>query len=234
VEPSPQPTVDARQVAHAVAELRARVLVRSQGRPVQLIAVTKGFGADAIAAAVAAGCDAIGENYAQELIPKIAEHLATASDLARPEVHFIGQLQRNKVRSLASVVDVWQTVDRPSLVDEITRRAPGARIFVQVNTTAEAGKGGCEMAATPMVVDAAKQAGLVVEGLMTIGPTSGDPVETAAAFAKLRDLADRQGLVGCSMGMSGDLDTALDHGATHVRIGSALFGERPRRRASMG
>jgi PLP dependent protein len=234
VADQPPPTIDSRAVAENIAAVLARIRVHAGDRPVQLIAVTKGFGADAISAAVAGGCTAIGENYAQELNRKYAEHRASRPDLPPPEIHFIGHLQRNKVRSLASVVDVWQTVDRPSLVDEVARRAPGARVFVQVNTTAESAKGGCAPDDTATVVDAARQAGLNVEGLMTIGPTSTDPVGTGAAFALLRGLADREGLIGCSMGMSADLEIALDHGATHVRIGSALFGERPHRDAPIG
>ena len=221
-------SVDPVAVADAIAAVRSRIASLAGDRPVQLIAVTKGFGPDAIIAAVAGGCTAIGENYAQELIPKLAE---LPPELPRPAVHFIGQLQSNKVRSLAPIVDVWQTVDRDSLVSEIARRAPAARVFVQVNTTAEAEKGGCSPDATAAVVDACTAAGLIVEGLMTVGPTSGDRSATHAAFGLLRSLADAQGLEGCSMGMSGDLDIALEHGATHVRIGSALFGERPQRGA---
>ena len=103
-------------------------------RAVELIAVTKGFGIDAVTAAVAAGCTSIGENYAQELRDKFA---LIPPDSVRPQVHFIGQLQTNKVKAIAHLVDVWQSVDRVSLADEIARRAPGATVFIQVNTTAE-------------------------------------------------------------------------------------------------
>jgi len=216
--------VDPAAVAASVAAVTARISELSWGRDVHLIAVTKGFGADAIEAAVGAGCTMIGENYAQELQHKMA---ALGADVAKPEVHFIGQLQTNKVRLVASLVDVWQTVDRPSVVAEITRRAPGATVFVQVNTTAETSKGGCSPDDTEALVERARTAGLVVSGLMTVGPTSGDQQQTADAFGELRALADRLGLDGCSMGMSGDYETAILHGATHVRIGSALFGARP-------
>ena len=109
-----------------------------------VLAVTKGFGPEAIAAAVTAGCPAVGENYAQELLAKLDAlgELDAAGD-RRPEVHFIGRLQSRKVRALAGVVDVWQTIDRPVLVDEVARRAPGARIMVQVNVSDEPQKGGC-------------------------------------------------------------------------------------------
>lgn len=218
------PLIDPAAVAAAVRSVTARIRELARGRDVQLIAVTKGFGADAIEAAVSAGCSAIGENYAQELKHKLA---TLGTGVVKPTVHFIGQLQTNKVRLVAPLVDVWQTVDRASVVAEIARRAAGATVFVQVNTTDEAGKGGCRPDQTEGLVDRCRTSGLVVEGLMTVGPTSADPVRTAQAFGELRELADRLGLTGCSMGMSGDYETAIVHGATHVRIGSALFGARP-------
>jgi pyridoxal phosphate enzyme (YggS family) len=230
--------IDPAAVAEAVAAVRARIDTAAAARPasaapVQLIAVTKGFGADAIIAACAAGCAAIGENYGQELQQKMGELQAVDTSL-QPEVHFIGQLQTNKVRSIAALVDVWQTVDRPALVDEIAQRAPGARVFIQVNTTAESSKGGCEPAEAGALVRQCVQAGLRTEGLMTVGPTSADPTRTAQAFAELRTLADGLGLAGLSMGMSGDFELAIANGATHVRIGGALFGPRPNRRARIG
>ena len=227
-------SVDAAAVAEAVAKVEERIRAVAGARHVQLVAVTKGFGADAIIAAVAAGCTAIGENYAQELQHKAAD-LATAGVAdVRPEVHFIGQLQTNKVRLIASMVDVWETVDRLALADEIAKRAPGARVYVQVNTTGEVGKGGCAPDATAALAEHCGRKGLRVEGLMTVGPTSGDHDQTSAAFAALAVLADGIGLAGRSMGMSGDYELAIAHGATHVRIGSALFGPRPVRRAQMG
>lgn len=224
-------TVDPLVVARSVASVRDTIRNLAGGRAIVLIAVTKGFGADAVEAAVAAGCTAIGENYAQELVAKMAN---LAADLARPEVHFIGRLQTNKVRTIASLVDVWQSVDRVSLADEIARRAPGARVFVQVNTTGEPAKGGCEPEATLALVQHCRDAQLRVEGLMTVGPTSGDVAGTHDAFALLRKLADDVGVGGCSMGMSADLDIAIEHGATHVRVGNALFGPRPQPRAHIG
>ena len=172
-------------------------------------------------AAAAAGCRAIGENYAQELVVKAP--VAAAAGLA---VHFIGQLQTNKVRQLAGLVDVWETVDRPRLVAELARRAPGAHILVQVDTTGEAGKGGCPVADVPALVAAATDAGLVVDGLMTVGPTQGGPEAARPGFRTCRRLADDLGLVTCSMGMSGDLEVAVAEGATQVRVGTALFGTR--------
>ena len=120
-----------------------------------IVAVTKGFGPDAVAAAAAAGCRAIGENYAQELATKAGP--AAEAGLA---VHFIGRLQSNKVRLLAGHVDVFETIDRPSLVAELAKRAPGATVLVQVNATGETGKGGCRPADVAGLVEACVAAGL--------------------------------------------------------------------------
>ena len=134
---------DAAAVADHVAEVRARIAAAG-GREVELVAVTKTFPVEAIRAAVAAGCTAIGENYAQELVAKVAALTAAGcAEGERPEVHFIGHVQTNKVRMLAPVVTVWETVDRAAIVDEIAKRAPGARVFVQVNVSGEQQKHGC-------------------------------------------------------------------------------------------
>lgn len=217
-------TVDPSAVARAITGIQQRIRDLAGDRPVHLVAVTKGFGSDAIRAAVAAGCSMVGESYAQELVAKVAE----LDDLAAmPAVHFIGQLQTNKVRQLARLVDVWQTIDRRSLADEIAHRAAGATVMVQVNATAEADKGGCPPADVAALVAHCWSVGLVVDGLMTIGPTSQDRRATVDAFTLVRRLVDEHGLASCSMGMSGDMELALELGATHIRIGSAVFGERP-------
>lgn len=210
------------EIMERVAVVRERI-ERAGGANVKILAVTKGFGADAIVAAVAAGVIDVGENYAQEAVVKVGEAVARG---AVPCVHFIGHLQSNKVRILAPVVDVWQTVDRPSIIAELARRAPAARVFVQVNATGESSKGGCRLDAVDSVVAAATHAGLRVEGLMTIGPTATDTAATRAAFAATRAAVDRLGLAGCSMGMSDDLEIAVGEGSTIVRVGTALFGRR--------
>ncbi|CAB4691138.1 MAG: YggS family pyridoxal phosphate-dependent enzyme [Actinobacteria bacterium] len=209
-------------VAERVQHIRERIL-RAGGGDVGIVAVTKGFGVEAIAAAVAAGITMVGENYAQEAVPKV---LRARADGLEFSTHFIGHLQSNKVRSLAPVVDVWQTIDRASLVDEVAGRAVGARVFVQVNATGEDTKFGCLPGDVAALVGSAFAAGVVVEGLMAMGPTDGDAARTRAAFATTRALADRLGLRECSMGMSADLEIAVAEGATLVRIGSALFGPR--------
>ena len=214
-------------VAAALDDVRRRIRAAG-GDPedVSVLAVTKGFGIDAIDAAVAAGVREIGENYAQELLSK-AEALDRHGDSIR--VHFIGQLQTNKVRALVGRVHRYETVDRPSLVREIAKRDPAARLLVQVDTTGEPGKGGCAEPDVAALVDRAVRAGLTVEGLMTVGPTIGGPEAARPGFRRVRRLVDELGLRECSMGMSADLEVAVAEGSTQVRVGTALFGPRPSR-----
>ncbi len=230
-----QAALDAR-VAASVADVRDRI-VRAGGRDVRLVGVTKTFGPDAVIAAARAGCDGVGENYAQETVAKWAalhDLLGVDGVAALPPLHFIGQLQSNKVRTLASLVSVYETIDRRSLLAELAKRCPGARILVQVDATGEAGKGGCPTTDVPSLVVEAIERGLHVEGLMTVGPTYGGPEAAQRGFRAVRALADRLGLETCSMGMSDDLEVAVACGATEVRVGSALFGPRPPQRGTGG
>lgn len=213
------------EIARRWLDTRRRLDERSSG--VELVAVTKTFPCDSWAAVVRAGGHDVGENYAQELLTKSREYAERFADLPPPRVHFIGRLQSNKVRALASVVDLWQTVDRTSLIVEIARWAPGAHVLVQVNATDEPDKGGCPPERVGALVAEARGSGLVVDGLMVVGPTDGNPDRARRAFAHVRRLADDEGLRVCSMGMSADLDIALEEGSTMVRVGSALFGDRP-------
>lgn len=166
----------------------------------------------------------IGENYAQELLAKLA---ALDDRDSLPAIHFIGRLQSNKIRHLAGVVDVWESADRPSLFDAIARRQPGATVLIQVNATGEHGKGGCPPAEVEALADHARTLNLNLNGLMTVGPTNGDPAATRRAFELTRRLTTDLALPTCSMGMTDDLDLALDAGTTRVRVGTALFGPRP-------
>ena len=221
-------TIDAAAVAGNVAAIRAAIEARTDRR-VSLVAVTKGFDEGAVSAALAAGADGVGENYAQEMVAKAAA-LGPERPLERERTavpwHFIGQLQRNKVKVIAPLgVVLWQTIDRGDLARELARRETGARVLVQVNTTAEAQKGGCEPSEAPALVEQCRTLGLAVEGLMTIGP-AGEPEDARPGFRLLRRIADDLGLPGCSMGMSADFEVAVDEGATIVRIGSRLFGPR--------
>ncbi|MEO5724210.1 MAG: YggS family pyridoxal phosphate-dependent enzyme [Ilumatobacteraceae bacterium] len=209
-------------VVERLAAVRRRIVAAAGGlgRDVEVVAVTKTFGVEAVWAAYRAGCIAIGENYAQETVDKLA-------GLTRPfRVHFIGQLQSNKVRRLAGLVDVYETVDRSSIASEIARRAPGAEVLVQVDTTGEPGKGGCRVADVGALVAEARDCGLKVSGLMTVGPTTGGAEAARDGFRRVRALVDELGLTVCSMGMSGDFEVAVEEGSNQVRIGSALFGER--------
>lgn len=211
--------IDPQEVALRVQQIRSEV-ARASSSPVAIIAVTKTFGHDAIRAAVLAQCDAVGENYAQEVLAKVAE---APIDLP---VHFIGAIQSNKVRQLAPYISLWQGVDRLSVISEIGKRAPGAEILLQVNTTNEDTKSGVTPAEVESLLAAGQDAGLVVRGLMTIGPTSGDSAEAEKAFLSLRSLADSLDLAECSMGMSDDYLVAVACGSTMIRIGSRLFGPR--------
>lgn len=214
----------------SIAEIRDRLsrvrehIARAGGHDVEIVAVTKGFGADLVQRAVSAGCQRIGESYAQEWVAK-------SSQLGnpRPTVHFIGRLQTNKVRALAGIVDVVESVDRASLIDELARRLPSVTVLVQVNATNEDGKGGCRPSETESLVEHARHAGLHVDGLMTVGPTEGGPEAARRPFAEVRALCDRLSLPTCSMGMSDDYEIAVAEGSTRVRVGSVLFGARPLR-----
>lgn len=214
-------------IQDALASVRAR-LARAGGHDVRIVAVTKGFGPHAIVSAASAGLLDIAESYAQEVVAKLPE-VEPGDLLAGLDVHFIGRLQTNKVRLLAPWITRWDSLDRTSVIDEVARRRPGARVLIQVNSTGEADKGGAAPAEVEALVGRAREAGLCVEGLMTVGPTALGPQAAAPGFAAVRALVDRLGLTVCSMGMSDDLEVAVAHGSTEVRIGSALFGSRPRR-----
>jgi pyridoxal phosphate enzyme (YggS family) len=201
-------------------------IVAAGGNDVAILGVTKGHPPEAIDAAVAAGITRIGENYSQELVDKMTGERSERLH-GRVELHFIGQLQTNKVRHLVELVDVYETVDRPALVNELAKRVPGARVLVQVNSTGEPQKGGCLPGDTEGLAEQATAAGLVVEGLMTVGPTEGGPEAARPAFRDVRRLCDRLGLATCSMGMSDDFLVAVHEGSTLVRLGSVLFGMRP-------
>lgn len=214
------------RVGQGLAHVRDRIVAAGGDlAAVRIVAVTKGFGPEAMAAALANGAADVGENYAQEAVTKMG---ALAADRAALRLHFIGHLQSNKVKLLAPHVALWQTVDRPSIADAVARHAPGAEVLVQVNVSDEPQKGGCAPGAAAALVDAAVGRGLTVRGLMTVGRT-GTPAEARPGFALLRSLCDRMHLPVCSMGMTDDLDVAVAEGATMVRVGSALFGMRPSR-----
>lgn len=210
------------EVARRLAAVRGRI-ESAGGDPerITIIGVTKGFDASAVRAATTAGLVDLGESYAQEAVSKIAD--LEPSEPA-PRWHWVGRMQRNKVRQVAEHVALWHSVDRTSLAVEIARRAPGAAVLVQVNTSGEVTKAGCAPEATADLVAAARAEGLDVRGLMTIAAPGAEAA--TEGFGLLARLADDLGLPERSMGMSGDLEQAVAAGTTMVRVGTALFGDR--------
>lgn len=215
----------AADVATQVGVVRERIAAAAQraGRDpadVTLVAAAKTVETARVVELLGAGVRDVGENRAQEL-------LARAPELARepvpPRWHFVGRLQRNKVAGLAAWVSLWQSVDREPLGAAIARRAPGAAVLVEVNLGEESQKGGCAPSHVPALVDALRDQRLEVQGLMTVHPQAGDPRRW---FASLQTLGARLGLAELSMGMSDDYELAVEEGATIVRVGRALFGER--------
>lgn len=192
---------------------------------VTLVAVSKTKGAADIIPLLAAGQRVFGENRVQEAAEKWPALREAHPDI---KLHLIGQLQSNKAADAAALFDAIHSVDRPSLVTALARACDAAgrqpQLFVQVNIGDEAQKGGCAILALPALLNAAKDAGLTIGGLMAIPPAGTEP---APYFALLSELADRHSLPLRSMGMSSDFQTAIMLGATHIRVGTALFGDRP-------
>ena len=219
--------VDPALIAERLATVRERI-ERAGGDvdEVRIMAVTKAFGPEVVVGAVEAGLDLLGESYVQEFVGKIRD--LPADIAAKPKWHFVGRLQRNKVRLLPSEVEVIHSIDRRSLATEVGRRRPGQQIMVQVNISGEPQKGGCLIADTSDLVEFCVAADLQVVGLMGIGSVSAEEV-LASQFRALRSLVDEIGLEECSIGMTDDLETAVRAGSTMVRVGSALFGPRPSR-----
>lgn len=213
-------TITPGSVAAALASVRERIAAAGGGDDVRVLPVTKSFGPEAVETVRILGFGAVGENYAQEVVAKRAAFHGI-------EVHFIGQLQTNKVRQLAGLVSVYETVDRQRLAEEIAKRDPGARVMIQVDATGEEGKGGCPLDRVDELVAVVRSLGLDLVGLMTVGPTVGGPEAARSGFRAVRAAADRLGLRECSMGMTDDLEVAVQEGSTQIRIGSALFGARP-------
>ena len=215
-------------VAERLSEVRARIATAASaaGRDpgdITLVAVSKEVDIDAVVEAADAGQRDFGENRAQELEKKVVALETMPALPFAPAWHFIGRLQRNKIKSVAGAVTLWQSVDRTQIGEAIARHAPGARVLVQVNVGGEEQKGGCEAREAPGIVESLTRLGLRVEGLMTVPPQLGDP---RPHFAALRDLATGLDLRTLSMGMSGDFEAAISEGATVVRVGTAVFGAR--------
>jgi hypothetical protein len=213
-----------RQVRERIARAARRVGRRPE--EITLVAVTKVFPASAIREAYELGVRDFGENYVQEFESKYPE----VSGLAGVRFHFVGHLQSNKARRAAELFHVIQTVDTAKLarrLNEAGRRMP---VMIEVKLSEEGSKSGASPEELPALVDALRGCEhLELRGLMTMPPWSDDAEESRPFFARLRRLAQEVGLPGLSMGMSHDLEVAIEEGATCVRVGTALFG--PRRRA---
>src|SRR5690348_13364651 len=219
-------------LAERLAGVRGRIAAaaRAVGRDpagVTLVAVSKTHDAAAVSTAIAAGQRVFGENRVQEAQGKYPALKAAHPDLV---LHLIGPLQSNKVKDAVALFDVIESVDRPKLAEALAREMERAgrrpRCFVQVNTGEEPQKAGVlPAAADAFIKECREQWRLPVEGLMCIPPLDQEP---SPHFALLREMARRHGLPELSMGMSADYETAIRLGATHVRVGTAIFGERAR------
>lgn len=189
-----------------------------------LIAISKTHPAEAILPLIEAGQRVFGENRVQEAADKWPALREGRSGI---ELHLVGRLQSNKADDAVALFDCIHSLDRPSLVAALARAMDKAgrrvRCFVQVNIGAEEQKGGCAIAELPALLAEARAAEIPLLGLMCVPPLG---IEAAPFFALLGKLADDNGLTGLSMGMSDDFETAVTLGATHVRVGSALFGAR--------
>ncbi|MDQ0137943.1 pyridoxal phosphate enzyme (YggS family) [Neorhizobium galegae] len=217
-------------VEERLRDVKARIgkAERLSKRPVgsvTLVAVSKTFDAEDIRPVIAAGQRAFGENRVQESQGKWPELKVETPDL---ELHLIGPLQSNKAADAVALFDVIETVDREkiarALADEISKQGKAPKLYVQVNTGLEPQKAGIEPKQTVAFVDLCRnELGLSIEGLMCIPPADENP---GPHFALLAKLAKECGIEKLSMGMSGDFETAVEFGATSVRVGSAIFGSR--------
>ena len=217
-------------VAGRLAAVRAEIVAacreaRRDPASVTLVAISKTFGPEAILPTLESGQRVFGENRVQEARAHWEDRRAALSDL---ELRLIGPLQTNKAQEAVELFDVIETLDRErlaaALAAAVRRTGRRPRLLVQVNTGAEPQKAGVSPENADALIAAARDVhGLTVEGLMCIPPADEDP---APHFALLAAIAARNGLSVLSMGMSGDYLTAIEAGATHVRVGSALFGER--------
>lgn len=213
----------------SLAEITARVRAAeaAAGRPagaVRLIAVSKVQPLDRVEAVLAAGHRLFGENYVQEAAAKWPDLRARFGPVS---VHMIGPLQTNKAKTALELFDAIHSVDRPSLAEKLARlvqdRGAAPELFVQVNTGEEPQKAGVLPAALDGFLADCARMELPVAGLMCIPPEGVDPTPH---FDMLAGMAKRNGLTGLSMGMSSDFEAAIAHGATHIRVGSAIFGAR--------
>ena len=210
----------AEQIAERLDDLRDRIVAAGGDRErVRVVGVTKTFDADVARAAFAAGLDHLGENYAGELVAKAA----ALSDLDI-SWHYLGALQTNKVGRLAPLVHCFESTARERELSVVATRAPGARVLIQVDLTGQPQRNGADPGDVAMLVERGRALGLDVAGLMTVALA--DPDHARTAFRRLKDMANDLGLSECSMGMTDDLEIAVQEGSTEIRVGRALFGHR--------
>ncbi len=210
-----------------VEERIARSLGRSglSREDLTLIAVTKVFPASAILEAYELGLREFGENYVQEFEDKYPE----VGGLAGARFHLIGHLQSNKSKKAASLFQVIHTVDSPKLARRLNETGTPLEVFLEVKLSPEQAKAGASPDELPGLIESVRACGnLRLTGLMTMPPWSENAEDSRPYFRKLRELACEQSLKGLSMGMSNDFEVAIEEGATHVRVGTALFGRRKR------
>jgi pyridoxal phosphate enzyme (YggS family) len=220
-------------IVEAIRQVHARIerACESAGRDpdsVRLVAVSKAHPEDAIRRAYDAGMRDFGENYAQELAAKAA----ALSDLTDIRWRFIGHLQRNKIKLVERANATVDTLDSVRLAEAISARAASrgveVEVLLQVNVGGEAQKSGCDPEELPALVEAVHGLpNISLRGLMTVAPHFENVSETRPVFAELRALAAAHGLQELSMGMTHDLEPAVEEGATMLRIGTAIFGPRP-------
>jgi pyridoxal phosphate enzyme (YggS family) len=214
-----------------ISEVRERIeaaAARSHRNPaeIELIAVTKLFPVDAILEGYEAGLRDFGENYVQEFETKYP----AVSHLQGVRFHLIGHLQSNKSKKAAEIFGAIHTVDTAKLARRLNEAATPLDVFIEVKLSHEESKSGAEPSEIGAIADVVRAAShLRLAGLMTVPPWSEDPELSRPYFARLRALAETHGLSGLSMGMSGDLEVAIEEGATCVRVGTALFGRRVKR-----
>lgn len=213
--------MEADAVAERLGAVRDDIAALGRG-DVRIVAVTKALPVDTIAVAHQVGLRDIGENYAQELVSKL--------DLIDSDtrIHFIGRIQRNKVKKIVDRVDQWHSVARPEVLHEIGKRRADASVLLQINPTSDPSKDGVGAGDIEAMLETAEATGVRVDGLMTIG-VQGDAEATRDAFRDVDNLCEQWNLRERSMGMSGDYRDALEAGATILRLGSVLFGPRPQR-----
>lgn len=196
-----------------------------QRSDITLVAVTKKFSAEVIREAYGLGLRHFGENYVQEFETK---HSAVA-DLAGATFHFIGHLQSNKARTAAQIFQVIETVDSAKLARRLSEIGTPLEVMIEVKLSEEASKAGAAPEELPALIESIRGCpNLRLTGLMTMPPWSDEPEQTRPYFRKLAELGRAHGLEKLSMGMSHDLEAAIEEGATHIRIGTALFGTRPK------